>query len=265
MRFILFETARKFMTEKPLIFVTNDDGYQAKGIRLLINILRPLGKVVVVAPSTEMSGKSHSITTGKPLKLTTITKQEDYEEYSLEGTPADCVKMGFDNVLYRRPDFLFAGINMGANTSINTIYSGTMAAVMEGCAENVPSVGFSLCDDRKDAPLEDCKPLVEQIIANVLKNSLPDDVCLNVNFPIGKIRGVKVSHQAKGYWTEEFDKEVKQDGHSIFWLGGQYHCTDQSDRADWNAVNDGFAAIVPMHVDLTAYRVMEQIKKQFEN
>ncbi|MBR1626571.1 MAG: 5'/3'-nucleotidase SurE [Bacteroidales bacterium] len=253
------------MNARPLIFVTNDDGYNAKGIRLLIDMLRPLGDVVVVAPKTEMSGKSHSITTGLPLRLQTIHIEEGYEEYALEGTPVDCVKMGFDNVLKRRPDFLFAGINMGANTSINTIYSGTMAAVMEGCAEHVASVGFSLCDNDKDADLTDCIPFVNRIIKEVIKNGLDDTVCLNVNFPVGPIKGIKVGHQAEGYWTEEFDKTEQEDGHSIFWLGGEYHCTDENPDADWNAVNDGYAAIVPMQVDFTAWKFLEKTKQRFEN
>ncbi len=253
------------MNSKPLIFITNDDGYKAKGIRKLIDILRPMGKIVVVAPHVEMSSKSHSITVGKPLSLKTITIEQDYEEYTIEGTPVDCVKMGFDNVLKRRPDFLFAGINMGANTSINTIYSGTMAAVMEGCAEHVPSVGFSLCDNDKDADLTDCLPFVETIAKDVIKNGLDDGVCLNVNFPLGQIKGIKVGHQAEGFWTEEFDKTEMQDGHSIFWLGGEYHCTDKDPNADWNAVNDGYAAIVPMQVDFTAWKFLDKTKKRFEN
>lgn len=252
------------MANKPLIFVTNDDGIHAKGIRLLIDILRPIAKLVVVAPKLEMSGKSHSITSGVALELSLITKQEDYEEYSLGGTPTDCVKMGFDNVLKRRPDFLFAGINHGANTSINTIYSGTMAAVMEGCAENVPSVGFSLCNNDHNASLEECKPFVELIINKVIKHGLWDNICLNVNFPVGKIKGLRTCHQAEGFWSETFDYEQSQDGKTIFWLGGEYHCTDKSERADYNAVKQGYGAIVPMHVDFTAYNFIELSKQRFD-
>ncbi|MBP3254486.1 MAG: 5'/3'-nucleotidase SurE [Bacteroidales bacterium] len=251
--------------KKPLIFVTNDDGYKARGIKLLVDILKPMGEVVVVAPQTEMSGKSHSITAGLPLRLTEICIEDSYKEYALEGTPVDCVKMGFDNVLKRRPDFLFAGINHGANTSINTIYSGTMAAAMEGCAENVPSVGFSLCDNDKNAPLDGCLPFVEKIIKEVMTNGLNDGVCLNVNFPTGKIKGIKVGHQAKGYWTEEFDKTEQQNGSTIYWLGGEYHCTDKNPDADWNAVSAGYASVVPMQVDFTAWRELPQTKQRFEN
>lgn len=252
------------MSQKPLIFVTNDDGYNTRGIRLLIDLLRPKGKVVVVAPKFEMSGKSHSITGGVPLELTFIKKEDNYEEYSLDGTPVDCVKMGFDSVLKRRPDFLFAGINHGANTSINTLYSGTMAAAMEGCAENIPSVGFSLCDNDKNASLEECKPFVQSIIDNVLTNGLWDNICLNVNFPSGKIKGLKTCHQAEGFWSETFKTQNREDGQMIYWLEGEYHCIDKSDRADWNAVQQGYGAIVPMHVDFTAYNIIEKAKQRFD-
>lgn len=251
------------MAEKPLIFITNDDGYQARGIRLLEKILRPLGNVVVVAPNVEMSGKSHAITGGKPLKLSCITKEEGFEEYSLEGTPVDCVKMAFDKVLNRKPDFLFAGINHGSNLSINTIYSGTMGAVTEGCSEGIPSVGFSLCDNDKEASLADCEEFVRKISKDVIENGLPKDVCLNVNFPLGKIKGIKVGHQAKGFWSEDFTTSEQEGEKTIFWLGGEYNCTDDSPRADWNIVNDGYAAIVPMQVDFTAWKVLDNITSRF--
>lgn len=254
----------KPMTQKPLIFITNDDGYLSNGIKVLEDILRPMGKVVVVAPAKEMSGQSHSITVGKPLKLSCITKEEDFEEYSLEGTPVDCVKMAFDKVLTRKPDFLFAGINHGSNVSINTIYSGTMAAVMEGCSEQVASVGFSLCDDDKHGDLSFCIPFVKQIAEKVIKHSLPIDVCLNVNFPVGEIKGIKVGHQAKGYWSEDFTMSEQEDGKRIFWLGGEYHCLDKSEQADWNIIHSNYASVVPMQVDFTAYKLMKEIKERFE-
>ncbi len=253
------------MTQRPLIFITNDDGYLSNGIKILEDILKPMGDVVVVAPAKEMSGQSHSITVGKPLRLSCITKQEGFEEYSLEGTPVDCVKMAFDKVLTRKPDFLFAGINHGSNLSINTIYSGTMAAVMEGCSEMVTSVGFSLCDNDKNGDLSFCIPFVKEISEKVIKNSLPKDVCLNVNFPVGQIKGIKVGHQAKGYWSEDFTVSEQEDEKNIFWLGGEYHCKDESPKADWNIVNENYAAVVPMQVDFTAYNVLKEMEERFEH
>lgn len=251
------------MADKPLIFITNDDGYNARGIKLLEDILKPFGNIVVVAPNVEMSGKSHAITGGKPLRLECIEKREGFEVYSLEGTPVDCVKMAFDKVLNRKPDYLFAGINHGSNLSINTIYSGTMGAVMEGCSEGVTSVGFSLCDNDKQASLDDCKEFVEKISARVISKGLPKEVCLNVNFPTGKIKGVKVGHQAKGYWSEDFTTGEVEGCKTIFWLGGEYHCTDDSPNADWNIAQEGYASIVPMQVDFTAWKYIEEVSSNF--
>lgn len=247
---------------KPLIFVSNDDGYMSNGIKMLIDILRPLGRLVVVAPNEEMSGQSHSITVGKPLKLRLIEQEENLEIYSLEGTPVDCTKIAFDKVLHRKPDFLFAGINHGSNTSINTIYSGTMGAVMEGCSEGVPSVGFSLCDNAHDGDLSFCRPFVEKIAKDVLSNGLQPDVCLNVNFPVGPIKGIRVGHQAKGYWSEDFKISADDRDKSVFWLGGEYICEDNSNQADWNLIEQHFAAVVPMQVDFTAYKALEELKKR---
>jgi 5'-nucleotidase len=264
--FLPFKKERKniFMVNKPLIFITNDDGYQAKGIRELISIVKDYGDIVVVAPNKEMSGKSHSITVGSPLRLLTHKEEDGYKEYSLEGTPVDCVKMAFNQILKRLPDFLIAGINHGSNASINTIYSGTMAAVMEGCQEGIPSIGFSLNDDNKDADFSFCLPYIKQITEQVIKDGLKEDICLNVNFPQGEILGTKICHQAKAYWNEDFKTEQTKEGKDVYWLSGVYHCTDTSPRADYNAMMNHYASIVPMQVDFTAYNMIDDYKKRFE-
>lgn len=234
------------MKEKPLIFITNDDGYEARGIRLLIDILKDKGDVVVVAPKRQQSSTSHSITVGKALVLDEITKQPNYEEYALDGTPVDCVKIALFNILKRKPDYLFAGINHGSNTSINAIYSGTVAAVREGGLEGVNAIGFSLCDNNQDASLKECEPFVRKIIDDVLENKPQQQICWNINIPTGNIKGIKHCHSAKGYWSEEFDTKINEQGKRIYWLGGEYHCLEDSKQADWNAVNDGYVAITPV-------------------
>lgn len=254
----------KFKNKKPLIFITNDDGYNAKGLKHLISIMQDYGDIVVVAPQKQMSGKSHSITVGSPLKLTLNNEEQSLQEYSLEGTPVDCVKMAFNKVLNRLPNLLVAGINHGSNASINTIYSGTMAAVMEGCAENIPSIGFSLNDDKSDADFSFCTKYIRSITEEVLNNGLDKNICLNVNFPQGQIEGMKVCHQAEAYWDEDFDVEEKDEGKTFHWLSGTYHCTDKSPQADYNAMMNHYASIVPMHIDFTAYNMIDNYKKRFK-
>lgn len=251
---------------KPLIFITNDDGYCSKGISVLIKLMKQLGDVVVVAPKTEMSGKSHSITVNSPLRLKQIEQSQGFELYALDGTPVDCVKMAFNRILKtRKCDLVVSGINHGSNASINTIYSGTMAAVFEGCAERVPSVGFSLDSSDKDADFSHCEKYIISICKDVLANSLAEGVCLNVNFPTGKIKGTKVCHQAKAYWNEELVEYKDPINQPLYWLSGVYNCLDKSPEADFRALEQGYASIVPMQVDFTAYSELNKMRERFEN
>ena len=161
------------MNDKPLILITNDDGVKAPGIRALISYIRPFGKIVVVAPDRPQSGTAHAVTIAHPLRLELLAKETDYEEYSCNGTPADCVKLAFKIVMGRRPDFLFSGINHGTNASINIVYSGTMAAVLEGALAGVPSVGFSLNNYSHHADFGPSGKFVSSIASNVISGGLP--------------------------------------------------------------------------------------------
>lgn len=252
--------------ERPLILVTNDDGYFAKGISVLVKLVQELGDVVVVAPSKEMSGKSHSITAHEPIRMKKVEQRPGFEGYALEGTPVDCVKMAFNRILEEgKCDLVVAGVNHGSNASVNTIYSGTMAAVFEGCAEGIPSIGFSLDTFKKDADFTLCEKYVTDICRDVLQNGLPQDVCLNVNFPEGEIKGMKVCHQARAYWREELVEYKDPMGRPYYWLSGVYNCTDASKEADFRAMEQGYASLVPMQVDFTAYKAIEEMKKRFED
>ena len=133
-------------TNEPIILVTNDDGITAPGIRNLVEAVKGLGHVVVVAPDKPQSGMGHAITIGQPLRLHKINTIDNVETWSCSGTPVDCVKLAVDKVLHRKPDLCLSGINHGANHSINVIYSGTMSAAVEAAIESIPSVGFSLLD-----------------------------------------------------------------------------------------------------------------------
>lgn len=132
--------------EKPVILITNDDGITAPGIRSLVESVRDIGKIVVVAPDKAQSGMGHAITIGQPLRLHKVQMFDGIESWSCTGTPVDCVKLAVDKVLHRKPDLCLSGINHGANHSINVIYSGTMSAALEAAIESIPSAGFSLLD-----------------------------------------------------------------------------------------------------------------------
>jgi len=250
------------MTRQPVIFVTNDDGLHAPGLKKLIEIMRSLGKVVVVAPDKPQSGTAHSITINVPLRLKTHVKEPGYEEYSCNGTPVDCVKLGFRVVLKGRPDMLVSGINHGSNASINIIYSGTMAGVFEGAMAGVPSIGFSLLNYSHDADLEPYSNYVKRIAENVLNRGLPPGVGLNVNIPDARsaIRGIRICKQAGGSWQEDFDERVDPGGRTYYWLKGIFVKIDDAQDSDEYALEHNFISIVPVQFDFTAPQAIPILK-----
>ncbi|MCX6280772.1 MAG: 5'/3'-nucleotidase SurE [Bacteroidetes bacterium] len=254
------------MKRKPLILLTNDDSIKAPGLRFLIDIVKPFGKVVVVAPDRPQSGTAHAVTVNHPLRLHQIVKEKDYEEYSCNGTPADCVKLAFKVVLKRRADFLFSGINHGTNSSINIIYSGTMAAVFEGALAGVSSAGFSLADYRPEADFSSSAPYVKKIISEVIRQKLPVGVCLNVNIPAipeKKIRGIKVCRQAEGTWQEDFVERTDPHGKQYYWMTGVFIKTGHGKDTDEWALEHDFVAVVPVQFDFTAYDAIDPVSSWF--
>src|SRR2546423_7478771 len=161
--------AKKKTKERPVILITNDDGISAPGIRNLVESVKHLGKIVVVAPDRPQSGMGHAITIGTPLRLHKVALFEDVEAYQCTGTPVDCVKLAVDKVLHRKPDLCLSGINHGANHSINVIYSGTMSAAMEAAIESIPSIGFSLWDHSYEADFAGAKIYVRKIVSTLLE------------------------------------------------------------------------------------------------
>src|SRR5258708_23120550 len=189
---------------KPSILVVNDDGINAHGIKALIEVMKEIGRVVVVAPDSPQSGMGHAITIGKPLRLDPVDIYEGVEMYRCSGTPVDCVKLAVSKIFKgKKPDLCVSGINHGLNNSINVLYSGTMSAAVEGAIENIPSIGFSLDDYTLQADFSHCVKYVKEIAGQVLQNGLPIGTLLNVNFPATPhIKGIKISRQANAKWAE---------------------------------------------------------------
>lgn len=251
------------MSKTPLILVTNDDGITAPGVRALIDVMKTLGDVVVVAPDSPQSGMGHAITINSTLHIDKVSSDDDsIEEYSCSGTPADCVKLGIRQILKRRPDLCVSGINHGSNSSINVIYSGTMSAAIEAGIEGIPAIGFSLCDYNWSANFEHCKSYVKAIAKNVLENGLDHGTVLNVNFPkLEKkdLKGIKICRQAKANWEEEFDKRQTPYGKDYYWLTGKFVNLDQGEDTDEWALANGYAAVVPIQFDLTAHHSIQNL------
>ncbi len=249
------------MTERPLILVTNDDGIHAKGIHELVEVMQLFGEVVVIAPEVAMSGMSNAITADKPLRVHKLSEDPGLTVYKCSGTPVDCVKIAFNHLLDRTPDYVVSGINHGSNSSISVIYSGTMGAAVEGCLHGVPSIGFSLLDFSPDADFSKAKIFAARIFQAVMDNSLPRYTCLNVNVPTGSPKGIKLCRQASGKWVEEFDKRIDPHNRSYYWLSGSFiNFEEEAKDTDIYALEKNYVSVVPVKVDMTCYETLDSIK-----
>ena len=251
------------MQEKPLILVTNDDGITAPGLRALIKIMNKIGDVVVVAPDSPQSGMGHAITIDNVLHCNPITIDHGPQlEYTCSGTPADCVKMAVSEILNKKPDLCVSGINHGPNSSINVIYSGTMSAAIEAGIEGVPAIGFSLCDYSWEADFEQAGEHIKKIVSEAISNKMPQGVVLNVNIPkltTSKIKGIKISRQARANWKEKFDKRTNPMGKHYYWLTGEFELLDKGEDTDEWALANGYISVVPTQFDLTAHHAIQHI------
>jgi 5'-nucleotidase len=251
------------MTKRPLIFVTNDDGISAKGIMSLYEVVKDLGDVVVISPDSPQSGMGHAITIHDPLRLYPSTLFEGTDALACSGTPVDCVKLGIYQVMKRKPDLLVSGINHGANTATNVLYSGTMSAAVEGAMEGIPSIGFSLDSFDADADFSIAQKVAEKIVNEVLDNGLPKGVCLNVNIPnvqAEEFNGIKVCRQAHAYWADSFDSRLDQFGKPYYWLTGEFLDVDMKEDTDLYWIDKGYATVVPTQFDMTNYGAIKELE-----
>ena len=254
------------MNQSPLILVTNDDGMYAGGMEALISVARKFGDVIAISSKEPMSGMSHAITIKVPLRVKLVSEEPGLTRYLTNGTPVDGVKLVFNSLSQRKPDLLLSGINHGSNSSSSVLYSGTMAAAMEGAINHIPSIGFSLLDYSPDADFSACLTYVEELSRYVLENSLPDGICLNVNIPAlpsEELKGIRICNQANGYWKEEFEKRTDPTGSVYYWLTGFFQSREPENggkESDEWALMNGYVSVVPINTDLTAYGVLEKMK-----
>lgn len=249
-----------------LILVTNDDGYNARGLAAAIEVARTFGHVYVVAPETAQSGMSQAITMHNPLYLRRVRQDPDVEVYAFSGTPVDCLKMAFDYLLRERHvDLVISGINHGSNSAVNVLYSGTMGAALEGSFYGCPAVGLSLDDHSADADFDTAVLYGRKIIGEVLSAQPELPLCLNVNVPAGRpetIRGVRLCRQNRGFWREEFYRREDPRGREYFWLTGSFIDgePEATDTDEW-ALRNHYVSVVPIQADLTDYRQMKNLEK----
>lgn len=254
-------------SSKPVILVTNDDGYTAPGIQNLVEAVKDLGKVVVVAPDKPQSGMGHAITIGQPLRLHKVHTFGDIEAYACTGTPVDCVKLAVDKVLHRKPDICVSGVNHGANHSINVIYSGTMSAAVEAAIESIPSAGFSLLDFSIEADFSGARKYARMVVEKMLSTKMDQHTVLNVNIPAlpaNLLKGIKVCRQAYAKYEEDFIERQDPHGRLYYWLTGEFVNFDKGKDTDVWALANGYVSVVPVQFDLTHYKQKEKLQKLWE-
>lgn len=245
-----------------MILITNDDGIFARGINVLAEIASSFDDVCVVAPEKVRSACSSSITVSEPLRMSKVAQKGNIAYHSLSGTPTDCIKFATDVILAKEtPKLILSGINHGSNVSINSIYSGTVSAVLEGCVKGIPSVAFSILSTKMEISFEECVPFVKKIINFVLANPLPKGTCLNVNFPVGELKGMKMARQANACWLQEIELRMNGGRRGEYWIGGKFENREKeaTDTDIW-AVDNGYVSVVPLKIDYTDYDYLKYLK-----
>lgn len=251
-----------------LILLTNDDGLYAAGLKTLLEVMEEFGKVVLVSTMESQSGMSQALTVKTPLRVKLLEENEKHRIYACNGTPTDSVKLAVNQLLERTPDYLAAGINHGANASVSVLYSGTMAAAIEGCLYGISSVGFSLNSFSPTADFSACKDYIRIVMKKMALEPLPAGVCLNVNIPaipINELKGIKICRQSKGNWKEEFEKRKDPMGKTYYWLSGffQNHEPEAEDTDEW-AIRNKYVSVVPVTVDMTAHWYLQKLNERFK-
>jgi 5'-nucleotidase len=250
-------------TQRLKIVITNDDGIHAKGINALIELLKPYGDLLVVAPAEGQSAMSHAITIKQPIFLKKTHETEGLTQYSCSGTAVDCIKLALNALCETKPDFIFSGINHGTNVAISVIYSGTMAGAIEGYIHGIPSIGVSLWDHDEDADFAASVHYTKLIFDRILASG-DRDFCLNVNIPkvdFDHIKGIKVCRQTRSSWVESFEKRVNPSKKEYFWLTGSFNNfePEAQDHDHW-ALRNNYVSVVPIQVDFTNHEKISQLK-----
>lgn len=251
--------------DRPVLLIVNDDGYQARGINLLVEALRGMARIVVCAPDGPRSGYSASFTFTRPVTLRRVSDDGEVAVYACSGTPVDCVKLALHRFFNERhPDLIISGINHGGNDSVCVMYSGTMGAAFEGGVVGVSSIGFSLLDHTHEADFSAALPYCVDIVRGVLTHPMPLGLVLNVNIPAAKaLRGVRVCRQAMGFWTREFHyiDGDENEGEATFQVTGDYvNREPEVTDTDRYWLEHDYISVVPQHVDYTCYRHFDYVK-----
>lgn len=241
------------------ILVSNDDGILARGLALLADVCRPVGQVTVVAPDREQSGTGHSLTLTRPLRP---LRRPD-GAFQVDGTPTDCVLLALGALLDQKPRFVFSGINHGPNMGEDVLYSGTVAAAMEGLSLGIPGVAISFAGSDLDI-MDTHRAWLERLVGDIARvPQFPRETLLNINLPPvpgDEIRGIRVTTLGRRVFSESLMETKDPWGRRMYWIGGGQISWSGSEESDFHAVQDGYISVTPLHVDLTNYDLLEDVR-----
>ncbi len=248
--------------KKLRVLICNDDGINAEGIFALAQEIKKIAEVTVVAPDKQQSAVGHAITVNYPLRAVPFHKNNDFFGYAVEGTPADCVKLGVRFLMKEKPDLVLSGINHGSNTAINIIYSGTVSAATEGMILGIPSIAISLTA-YQNLDFTYAAKFSARLALLVAEKGLPARTFLNVNIPNvpeDQIKGVMITRQGISVWEDRFDVRRDPANREYFWLTGQMDVLDTDLDTDQIAIKNNYVSITPVRYDLTDRQMLEAMK-----
>jgi 5'-nucleotidase len=254
------------MSKKSRILIINDDGIEAPGLKHLWSALVDLAEVSIIAPAIEQSGVGMATTQRKPLHIYSVKWEKDTPAWKITGTPADCVKMAISVILKSPPDLIVSGINRGANSGRNVLYSGTVGGIIEGILRNIPGIAFS-CVDYEKPNYSTAEKYIYPVVEYVMEHPLPAGTFLNVNIPDSshQIKGVKLARQGLGYWTENPDERLHPEGRRYYWLGGKWAHHEEDHESDVHLLKEGYLTAVPINVkEMTDLELLKNRKSHFE-
>ena len=241
------------------ILCTNDDGYLALGIRVLASAAQHLGEVTTVAPDREQSATSHSLTLHHPLRA----RRSADGALVVDGTPTDCVILAINELMDQRPDICLSGVNHGPNMGEDVLYSGTVAAAMEATVIGIPAIAISYAGDAFEG-LEAWESVLVELLRGIVgQDELPKDTLFNVNLPRvdpADVRGIRVTSLGKRRYSDSLTRAVDPSGKEYYWIGGGEVTWSGDVDSDFGAVHEGYVSVTPLHLDLTNYRLLEEIR-----
>ncbi len=247
------------------ILVTNDDGIDSPGIFALVQALKEIGTVQVVAPDRQQSAVGHALTVSTPLRMTPFHRDNVFFGTAVDGTPADCVKLALSRIITEPVDLVVSGINFGYNTAINVLYSGTVSAATEGMLLGIPSMAVSLGSFNWETDCRVAAQTAAYLASRYHELNVPSGTILNVNIPAipeSQIKGLKVTQQGHGEWIDKYEKRFDPMGREYYWIKGEYRNIDGNSLSDDVAVEEGFIAVTPIAFKLTDYATLELLQQR---